>query len=66
MKLVINGQPRELAPVATLAALLETLGLDPKAVGVERNREIVRRAELARAPLEDGDQIEIVHFVGGG
>jgi thiamine biosynthesis protein ThiS len=66
MKLVINGQPRELAPVATLAALLETLGLDPKAVVVERNREIVRRARLGETPLTDGDAIELVHFVGGG
>ena len=66
MNLVINGETREVAPVGTLAELVRQLGLDPRAVVVERNRRIVRRNDLERAPVQEGDQIEIVHFVGGG
>jgi thiazole synthase len=46
--------------------LLEQLGLDPQAVVVEHNRTIVRRPLLGATPVASGDQIEIVHFVGGG
>jgi thiamine biosynthesis protein ThiS len=66
MILTINGDRREVPAVATLAELLTALGLDPRSVVVERNREIVRRAQLASAPVTEGDQLEIVHFVGGG
>jgi len=66
MTLTINGQAREVPAVATLVELLEHLGLDPRAVVVERNRTIVRRADLPGAPVAAGDTIEIVHFVGGG
>ena len=66
MKLTINGDAREVPEVATLTELLATLGLDPRTVVVERNRVIVRRPDLGSAPVADGDQIEIVHFVGGG
>jgi thiamine biosynthesis protein ThiS len=66
MNLVINGETREVAPVGSLAELVRQLGLDPRAVVVERNRRIVRRNDLEQAPVREGDQIEIVHFVGGG
>ncbi|HJP68144.1 MAG TPA: sulfur carrier protein ThiS [Sphingomicrobium sp.] len=46
--------------------MLKELGLDPLRVAVERNLEIVPRAELSQTSIEDGDQFEIVHFVGGG
>jgi thiamine biosynthesis protein ThiS len=46
--------------------LIESLGLDPRMIVVERNREIVRRPDLDRTPVEDGDVLELVHFVGGG
>jgi thiamine biosynthesis protein ThiS len=42
------------------------LGLDPRTVVVERNREIVRRPQLSDTALTEGDAIELVHFVGGG
>lgn len=66
MQLVINGDPRTIAGPTTLAGLLEQLGLDPTAVVVEHNRTIVRRPRLAATPVAEGDQVEIVHFVGGG
>ena len=66
MQLLINGEERSFAELGDIAALVSVLGLDPRKVAVERNLEIVPRSTYARAPLCDGDRIEIVHFVGGG
>ena len=62
----INGEARDVDGGATIAAMLRAIGLDPARVAVERNREIVPRSTLAAVMVEDGDQFEIVHFVGGG
>ncbi|HEU4799920.1 MAG TPA: sulfur carrier protein ThiS [Gemmatimonadales bacterium] len=62
----LNGEEATIPGPASLAALLEHLGLDPRAVAIEHNREIVRRAQLASTPVAAGDTIEVVHFVGGG
>lgn len=66
LSLTINGAPRAVPGPATLADLLGHLDLDPRQVVVELNRAIVRRPQLAGTPLRDGDQVELVHFVGGG
>lgn len=66
LSLTINGEHRQLEGPATLADLLEQLGLDRGAVVVEHNRAIVRRPELEKVAVSEGDQVEIVHFVGGG
>ncbi|MDH4043431.1 MAG: sulfur carrier protein ThiS [Gemmatimonadota bacterium] len=66
IQFTLNGEPRELPDGLTLLQLLEHFALDPRAVVVERNREIVRRPALAETPLKAGDTIELVHFVGGG
>ena len=50
----------------SIAELLGELGLDPRKVAVERNLEIVPRSTLGEVAVEDGDDFEIVHFVGGG
>jgi thiamine biosynthesis protein ThiS len=50
----------------TVADLVDELGLNPKKVAVERNLEIVPRSTYPMVALVDGDQLEIVHFVGGG
>jgi thiamine biosynthesis protein ThiS len=63
---VINGEQRTVTPGATLLALLKELELDPRAVVVEHNRKIVRRAGLGDVTVSEGDAIELVHFVGGG
>jgi thiamine biosynthesis protein ThiS len=65
MNLTINGESRVVA-AETLSALVEQLGMKPDRVAVELNREIVRRDEWPQTRLKDGDQLEIVHFVGGG
>ena len=64
--IVINGQDAPLEPGTSIQALIESRGLDPARVAVERNGTIVRRADFATTLLTDGDKIEIVHFVGGG
>lgn len=65
--LMVNGAPRELAHSSTVAALLGTLGIDPRLVIVEHNRSILRdRERYSSTGLSDGDVVEIVHFVGGG
>jgi thiamine biosynthesis protein ThiS len=66
MNLTINGEPRTLDGAPSVAALVATLGLDGRKVAVERNLEIVPRSAYERTALEDGDRIEIVHFIGGG
>jgi thiamine biosynthesis protein ThiS len=66
MLLTINGSPRELTAASTVEELLAELELDPRAVVVELNREIVRRPAIAATPVREGDVVEIVHFVGGG
>lgn len=66
LQLTVNGEPRAVPGPATLLDLLAHLGLDPRTVVVERNREIVRRPQLGETAVTDGDSIELVHFVGGG
>lgn len=65
MKLTINGESRVVA-AETLSALVEHLGMKPDRVAIELNRDIVPRGRWPQTPLKDGDQLEIVHFVGGG
>lgn len=62
----VNGHARVFAAGSSLLAMLGALGLDPRTVVVELNREIVRRPELEHTRIADGDTVEIVHFVGGG
>jgi sulfur carrier protein len=65
MKLTINGQPQDFS-CKTLAQLIEHLGMKQDRVAVELNRNIVPRDQWAATTLAEGDQLEIVHFVGGG
>ena len=66
MDVVINGERKQITPGVTLLELLKELELDPRAVVVEHNRRIVRRAGLEEVTVAEGDAIELVHFVGGG
>ena len=62
----INGEHRRIISGLTIADLAAELGLDPAKVAVERNLEVVPRSTLGQVTVEDGDDFEIVHFVGGG
>ena len=66
LTITVNGEPRRLPGPATLLDLLAALELDARQVVVELNREIVRRPRLGDTALSTGDQVELVHFVGGG
>ncbi len=66
MKVMVNGEPTELENATTLGKLLEQLKLKPELVVVELNLNILKREQVPQAVLKEGDQVEIVHFVGGG
>lgn len=66
MRLTINGELRDLATAATVQELLSALELDARKIAIELNREIVPRSAYDATSLNDGDKIEIVHFIGGG
>ena len=66
MKLTLNGEHHDIAAVATVSDLLDSLRLAQKVVLVERNGHAVPRADLAFTKLEEGDAIEIVRLSAGG
>jgi sulfur carrier protein len=65
MKISINGEERE-TDKATVALLLDELGILPGRVAVEVNLKIIRKADYVSQGIKDGDSVEIVNFVGGG
>ena len=65
LHITLNGESKRVAP-GTVLDLLRALDLYPKRVAVERNRVIAPRSTHAETPIANGDEIEIVHFVGGG
>ena len=66
IEVIINGETRTVLQGTTVAALINELGLGDRRVAVERNREVVPRAEHASTVLASGDKLELVTFVGGG
>jgi len=62
----VNGEHRRVVKGISIADLALELGLEPAKIAVERNLAIVPRSTLADVPVEDGDDYEIVTFVGGG
>ncbi len=64
--IIINGKPRVVGAGTTVSALIGELGLAGRPVAVERNREVVPKAQHASTILAAGDQLEVVTFVGGG
>ena len=66
MQLVVNGEKRQVPEETTVSQLLETLKIMPERVVVEVNLTILKRAEHTSTVLKEGDQVEIVQFVGGG
>jgi len=66
ISITVNGEHRRVRAGLSIAALANELGLVPEKVAVERNLEVVPRSTLEQVCLEDGDDLEIVHFVGGG
>lgn len=66
INITVNGEFRAMLPDSTVLSLLEALGLNPRAVAVELNGEILGRDDFAGTKLSGGDRVELVRFVGGG
>jgi sulfur carrier protein len=66
MRIQLNGDPFELPDGASVEALLTRLELTGRRVAVELNQDIVPRSQHAATALADGDQVEVVHAIGGG
>jgi thiamine biosynthesis protein ThiS len=66
IKIVLNGDPREVPAGLSVLGLLRALNIDPARVAVELNRSIVRKPDWETTPVGPGSQVEVVQFVGGG
>lgn len=66
IEIALNGEPRRVAEGSTLLDLLAELGRDPRTVAMERNGDLVRRADFGEVRLAAGDRVEVVQFVQGG
>jgi thiamine biosynthesis protein ThiS len=66
MQLTVNGKPRELPGPGSIKDFLEANGVNPVLVAVEHNGEIIKRERYGETPLAEGDNLEIIHMVGGG
>jgi len=63
---MVNGDPLEITAPLTVIGLLVRLEIDPRRVAVEHNLVVLKRAAFDTTEIREGDQIEIVNFVGGG
>jgi thiamine biosynthesis protein ThiS len=66
MQVFINGESREFPAALTVAGLVAQLGVNTRQAAIERNREIVPKSQYDETTLQDGDEVEIVGFIGGG
>ena len=66
VRIRLNGEPFELAGPLTVEQLLEQLNIEPRRVAVEHNLTIIKRERRASVLVNEGDEVEIVNFVGGG
>jgi sulfur carrier protein len=66
MTIRLNGEPYELDETISIAALLERLEINPQLVAVEYNQSVIKRARYGETIIEEGSEVEIVNFVGGG
>ena len=66
IEIVLNGEPRAIAPGQSILDLLYALNLPIERLAVEHNLKIVKRDHWSSQALENGDKVEIVQFVGGG
>jgi len=66
LQIRLNGEPRKLDEGIPISVLLDELGLDRDRVAVELNQRILKRSEFDDVSVDDGDEVEVVTFVGGG
>lgn len=66
MEIMLNGERKQVQDGLTVAKLLEQFSIQPERVVVEVNLTVLKREQVSTTVLKEGDQVEIVHFVGGG
>jgi len=66
MTIKLNGDPHEIPGPLSVSALLEQLDIDARRVAVELNLDVVKKSAYASSLVKEGDEVEIVNFVGGG
>lgn len=66
MIITINGEKKEFQSINTVSDLLSEIGIDARKIAVERNMHIVKRGTYEETQVRDGDEFEIINFVGGG
>jgi len=66
LRIEVNGEARDVTDRIRLEELVQHLSLAPERLAVELNRQVVRRADWRETTLNEGDRVEVVHFVGGG
>ena len=66
MEVVLNGERRQVPDQMNLEGLLEHLQVKSERVAIEHNRRIVKREDWSKVQVQAGDELEVVHFVGGG
>ena len=66
MTITLNGDPHQLQAPLSVSALLEQLEIDARRVAVELNLAVVKKAAYDSSVITEGDEVEIVNFVGGG
>jgi thiamine biosynthesis protein ThiS len=66
LTITLNGEPYEIPGSTTVSGLLDRLRIDPRRVAVEHNLKILKRASFEAVEIHEGDQVEVVNFVGGG
>lgn len=66
MTIRLNGEPFDISGPVTISALLAQLNIDPRIVAVEHNVVVVKKQQYDATMVREGDEIEIVRFVGGG
>ena len=66
MTILLNGESHEAAGPLSVSSLLEALGIDPRRVAVEHNRSVIKKPAYHATAVREGDEVEVVNFVGGG
>ena len=66
MKVLINGESKEISDKFNLSELLKHFSLPQERIAIELNKEVVRKKDWENTKIFDGDKLEVIHFVGGG
>ena len=66
IEIIVNGEPRQIPPASTVTDLVTSLNLAPERLAIELNLSILPRHAWPETRLQQGDRLELVHFVGGG